>query len=791
MDIYNHIFYEIDKEFTSEINIELLQLYHKHNTIFKKVIHDIIQDMNYKFNTYKSQKIITFIMTNKLTDITPLLITNIFIHKNNYKVISKYYENKDIAFYKKQDDTDLVMRLFDTYDIPINDENIYLYNYNTKLFAKFYIYMDKSPEYTKLVKNFGNYSKLIYNKITNPLLKLLFFHNCDFKYIISNTVYKTNIITNIIHTNTSIIHKWKKCYTQYISDVISHDLNFLDALYFYTSDGSLIMHSLLRDMYIPELTYIPKIQLLQRINYINKGIYDAYQYSLKHCTYLTDNLVLYRGINNINVVLTKGSIINNCKNQFISFSSKLSVAQGFGNIILMLEINKDDKYKTILPIENIKHNKQYISQNSHEHEWLLPLNTSLIITDVLHYKLDDDINIILNVKIYHQEFIENIDDKTFKPEIIKNVFANKIKFIDNLVPSSIQDIKSDETIRINQEYLQNSDQVENVINKINKYIIQNAAKNDDLRYYMYRKDNILYATPQLPFKEFGLYENIMPYMTDVLSNGAYATTYYTLLKNIIIRISNSKEPEIGNNIVTINSINTIDIINASIIPTIINIILSTQLQNTTLLEYSKYFMISLGVSYNNDLQKYMSLNKYIDGHQLSINPYYDEPQYTNMIYSMLFRLICALRYLNTNYEFVHGDINADNIMIANELNDNIEIDDNISGIKYKINTFNKKFILIDFGFSRIKYNEKIYNNVTIKNRYYSHEPFIPNLPQIDTCAISKIIQAHDPSLTVECIFTATNTTNPHMSTLTYTQLFDIIYEKCLENNIIEIINIMS
>ena len=365
-------------------------------------------------------EIFTFILKYKIVKLMYIVIVNIFLVKT-----CKYLQNINVDFFTNINNSELVIRIFDKYDIPINYNNIYIFSQinGSDFLVKFHTFYDKNEiKYSKLVKRIL-YKNLTDTEFKNPIVKLLVKNNI----INLNILHKIYDITeNTLETQKNIIQKWTNCYQQFIDE---NDPDYLSLLRLYTYKGDDEMHSVMRKQFIPFIAENSKSDLIFYINELNKGIYNSI---INKCMTLfeEDKLVLFRGISG-QIVLTKGSIINNMRNQFISFTSNYDIATSFGKIVLRLTIDKNDKFKTIFPIENLHDKEGSKISRFEEYEWLLPLNTSLIITDVL--KIYEETNAIIDVKIHNQQYTENITENTFTPQMLENMFENKEIFLNNLL----------------------------------------------------------------------------------------------------------------------------------------------------------------------------------------------------------------------------------------------------------------------------------------------------------------------------------------------------------------------
>jgi hypothetical protein len=139
--------------------------------------------------------------------------------------------------------------------------------------------------------------------------------------------------------------------------------------YYISPLGFKKMHNYLKGVEDDDDIYDDIQESIEVLNNIIRESYDT----LRGCS--SRNIILYRGValslNKLSTPLFTNSIINNHVNQFISFSTDYSVAVTFSNdyLIYVLEVNMDTDI--VLPLEHI---------NEMEAEWLLPINTSFIVT---------------------------------------------------------------------------------------------------------------------------------------------------------------------------------------------------------------------------------------------------------------------------------------------------------------------------------------------------------------------------------------------------------------------------
>jgi hypothetical protein len=196
--------------------------------------------------------------------------------------------------------------------------------------------------------------------------------------------------------------------------------NMLLLLYYYTgSDGFTIMGSYTKYNKLPKdlskynfdfddtkLNFIP-IQNhhdnIKSIKCLNKYFWEVHSlflkvYKIEPCI-IPKNIFLYRGVNITDVPIFKGSIVNSLKNQFVSYSASFTTAKRFtrADVIHMLELNIERDI--VIPIGDMQFYARNVSTNRLEDEFLLPLNTSFIVSgDIFTY----DEHLIIPLKIHTQ-----------------------------------------------------------------------------------------------------------------------------------------------------------------------------------------------------------------------------------------------------------------------------------------------------------------------------------------------------------------------------------------------------
>ena len=128
-------------------------------------------------------------------------------------------------------------------------------------------------------------------------------------------------------------------------------------------------------------------------------------------------LKLYRGFTFDGGPVSVGSLINNQRNKFVSFTSNLEVAQNFASqgCIYILTVAPEDRLRTLLPIEDLSHGEDftYISESATEHEWILPLGTVFIVSGPVTYYASIP---MLPIKIHSQTYITDLQSLLQRPE---------------------------------------------------------------------------------------------------------------------------------------------------------------------------------------------------------------------------------------------------------------------------------------------------------------------------------------------------------------------------------------
>lgn len=295
-------------------------------------------------------------------------IEYMFLH-NSYNIISEFYENKTLQLYTNSNNK-IVLRIFGMYDAPLDFDNLTAVSAiikKDKIIYRFIIYkLYTIDEDSVLLENL--HTKDLY---TNQ--------NAYFKRLLNSYVFQTeNKIIEL--TPQEHIDIWKSCSNEFILN--NQELN-VEILKYYTYIGDRCIHNILRNQSNLNNTTYCKYSNEIITNYIstlNNFIWKANEEKFMCDPEIAkiDHIVLYRGTELKNMPMTKDSIINSHKNQFISFSSNLDVAMEFGNIILQLFV---DKWSVVLPLEDISIASESISKFPREGEWICPTGTSFRVID--------------------------------------------------------------------------------------------------------------------------------------------------------------------------------------------------------------------------------------------------------------------------------------------------------------------------------------------------------------------------------------------------------------------------
>jgi len=433
-----YISYDVSKYF---VNFYIKNYNALYSLLYKFYQNYDVGDEYYELYSAALQQIV---LNEQLEKLYPLIINNYFVLRLYDNKTPYLHKDENVVFqiYSTEDNSSQVIRILNQFDIPINDDNFYLsVSKHDFLQLRFYNFFSFDPiKYNKLIFTKNKNDHTIYY-IKNQILNLFVNYSC---YIsIKDILFFSNYSDRLINQNSvkvsspENIYKWIQCYDKYVKQLESNII-FLDALRLYTHTGDVLMHSVMRKTFIEEKSLYPKHKLLYMINVLNYNTYVSHHFRINKCIEfnISENpLTLFRGFTG-NVTLTNGSIINMLKNQFVSFTSDLNMAKKFGNCVFSLDIDRSDIEKySFIPIENINsYDGNPISQHSNEKEWLFPIGTSFQVVDVLNI-LDNSeeymykYTIIIKIKIYNQEYHQNINESTFSDESLKNEYVNMNKFL--------------------------------------------------------------------------------------------------------------------------------------------------------------------------------------------------------------------------------------------------------------------------------------------------------------------------------------------------------------------------
>lgn len=342
-------------------------------------------------------------------------IQYLFVH-NSYNIISNYYEDKTYKLYFDDTNNTTIFRVYNKYDIPLNDENVFKIIYEIHKDSIEYMYVPYK------IYDVNDSFKFI-EDITDPENHM----NEKYKKITSVFDFETDPDKSFNVFPRRDLQVWKSCLQKFM---IENKKLGTEILTYYTHIGDRCIHNILRGREeLNTIEYCKKDnqEIHDCIVHLNRFIWNANESSLTCDERIKniDSIILYRGTKLGNIPLKRGSIINNQRNQFVSFTSKFSVAKSFGDIIFELTLTKND---VILPIEDIKIEGTFISKYAKEMEWLFPINTSFILTGdaytnteyIDEYEPDEEDThtyIIIPIKVYRQEKTEF---KIFDNEELQN-----------------------------------------------------------------------------------------------------------------------------------------------------------------------------------------------------------------------------------------------------------------------------------------------------------------------------------------------------------------------------------
>lgn len=371
---------------------------------------------------------------------------------NTHAIISEYYEDKRIILCSRaQFAKERVIKAFGKYYIPLEPSNFKLYKVS---------YTHKEPkenlEFSFMTDADDSLKQVYVPTIILPIViseDAEEFEDFVVKQVITQD-HKTmrmlsglyNIATDeynmdtdrqgvVIRNNEWLIGLYKECFMDYLRSNKKNAENVFNIIRYYTHIGDTCIHNILRGKaFMNDKDRCEKTndEIIHHIKELNNLIWNR---DIQRChPQIPFKLVLYRGTKLINVPLTKGSIINSLKNQFVSFSSSYEVANSFGDIVYELRIDNADKFKTIIPIEDISLPNQqeatYFSKFHEESEWLLPINTSFkVIGPAVTTKYAVT---IIPIKIHNQEKTEY---KEFSEEDLEDYYDKEIIMVDKILNS--------------------------------------------------------------------------------------------------------------------------------------------------------------------------------------------------------------------------------------------------------------------------------------------------------------------------------------------------------------------
>lgn len=396
--------------------------------IFNHILKTCFVEYDVHTSLYLIQKCINIVYTLDIQKhiLESFFIKYMFIHKTQNE-LSKFYENKNIKVFTNDiisdnsesdfnERTRYVIRIFDSFDIPLNINNVYMHTVNksTRMltFTSYYV--------PKLITN-PNYEEYKYEINNKKLMDNLTMKN----------IY--NVDKRTSYTNTTMDDEfdyYKMCSYQYLN---KHKNELYELLNFYTHIGDRCIHNILRNidfLNTKEYCKYDNHEIINKIIKLNNYMYDYklyyYDYFKKSCDYFAKNTrYVYRGTQIKNLPLYKDSEINSLRNQFVSFTTDNNIAETFGSIILRLELSDTD---ICLPIEDIKLETEdiFFSHYPKEKEWLCPLNTTFVVSENAFLY---DIFIIIPIKIKTQTNIMKDEIKIMNPNELYNTYSQiMIKF---------------------------------------------------------------------------------------------------------------------------------------------------------------------------------------------------------------------------------------------------------------------------------------------------------------------------------------------------------------------------
>lgn len=222
-------------------------------------------------------------------------------------------------------------------------------------------------------------------------------------------------------------------------------------------------------------------------------------------------------------------------------------------------------------------------------------------------------------------------------------------------------------------------------------------------------------------------------MGELLNSGAYGNII-KYMENKVIKISNRSADIIEEN--EIECLNNEGCVNDILLEGLILYVLNKLklehfprfygLYRCTLGNIAPGYMIVMERLHNN-----MDYHNFIQNNALS-NIDENLPIYL----SILFQITYTLHVAYSKLHFVHGDLNSDNIQIIPVLNEVKEYTIHHDGKDHIITASNNGIlvVLIDFGFSRIRYNDVNGKQIELFQKYYNQEWFATNDQLFDECA---------------------------------------------------------
>jgi hypothetical protein len=174
--------------------------------------------------------------------------------------------------------------------------------------------------------------------------------------------------------------------------------SILRVLSFYTSDDS---YKRIRE-FTNGSNNDPEIKEI--IEVLNNIIYDIILRYRFDDTILCSRIVLFRGVPIGNMPILKGSIINSYKNRIQSFTDDLDESVRFAKSGMMLVLFVNLDVDVVLPIgENTIDGTPLAPEQNEDGEYILPLNTSLLVIDNPFIYVISDFDFIMVPCIIHRQ----------------------------------------------------------------------------------------------------------------------------------------------------------------------------------------------------------------------------------------------------------------------------------------------------------------------------------------------------------------------------------------------------